>query len=424
MEVVRIVEDIESFPEVVKWLRGKKKGTVSSYLSALRVYVEYAELTPTELIDEADEDREKPRRHRGAPEGRVMGFYQWLLEEYEQKARGFGGGRTGKIGVSEKLAGMYCAAMRSFYKANGFELGREGAVLSIPKGSKKRVNFKLKFRQKEMRKLFDVCTCLRDKTIVLAMYQSFQAVSEICSLNYGDVHRGLENGDKFITIHMIRKKREVEYYTILGEETLDLLRLYLDERKKNGDVLEFDTPLFTKEGAQLLNHSGITPNLIENSFRKYALKAGLVTEKQLEVADLNPARPHALRSSGMTVAKLSGMNETAVEFISGHNLDETTQAYWMAHTEELETLYKKHYHALRVLKPKLDTEKIRALEDDSRDKGDIIRALIENGKMKEAKLTHLEGEFKKLREDFDTMMAYLTEKGKRRILGQREGDVR
>jgi len=174
--------------------------------------------------------------------------------------------------------------------------------------------------------------------------------------------------------------------------------------RANDDVLEFDSPLFTKEGRQKLRHVRLKPHLIENSFRKLALKAELVSEKQLEAADINPARPDALKSSGMNLAKLSGMNEKAVKFMAGHKLDETTMAHWMARPEELKELYRKHYHALRVLSPKPDTEKIRALEEDIKDKNKTIRALIENSRLKEEKLKRLEEELKNLREDYDKMM--------------------
>ena len=79
--------EVEGFPEVVKWLRGRKEGTKEIYLSALRAFVEYTKLTPTQLIDEAKEDRGLGGRRRGAPEARVAGFYEWLLKEYVQKKR-------------------------------------------------------------------------------------------------------------------------------------------------------------------------------------------------------------------------------------------------------------------------------------------------------------------------------------------------
>ena len=128
---------MEGFPEVVKWLRGRvqKRG----YLSALRAFVEYTKLTPTQLIDEAKEDRGLGGRRRGAPEARVAGFYEWLLKEYVQKKRVASREYSGKVGVSENLATSYCgAAIRSFYKANGFRLGKEGIALRIPRGQTRR----------------------------------------------------------------------------------------------------------------------------------------------------------------------------------------------------------------------------------------------------------------------------------------------
>jgi len=387
----------------------------------LRTFVEYTRLTPTQLIEEAEEDRRLGRRgsSRGAPEARVAGFYERLLKEYVQKKYVGSRKETGKVGVSENLARTYCgAAIRSFYKANGFRLGEEGIALRIPKGANKRENLKLVFGQGEMRRLYDVCSSLRDKTIALAMCQSFLRVGQVCSLNYGDVARELESGEKFLTVHMRGRKRRNEYYTVLGEEFVEALRLYLNERRANDDVLEFDSPLFTKEGWQKLRHVRLAPHLIENSFRKLALKAELVSEKELEAADINPARIDALKSSGMTVAKLSGMNEKAVKFMAGDRLDKATMAQWMARPEELKQLYQEHYHALRVLSPKPDIEKIRELEEGIKDRDETIRALVENSRFKEEKLKRLEEELRKLREDYDKMITHLTTEEKRRILSE------
>jgi len=104
--------------------------------------------------------------------------------------------------------------------------------------------------------------------------------------------------------------------------------------------------------------------------------------------------------------------------MAGDRLGKTTMAHWMARPEELKELYRKHYHALRVLSPKPDTEKIRELEEGIKDKDETIRALVENSRLKEEKLKRLEEELRKLREDFDKMMAHLTTEEKRRIFGE------
>ncbi len=98
----------------------------------------------------------------------------------------------------------------------------------------------------------------------------------------------------------------------------------------------------------------------------------------------------------MTVAKLSGMPEVQVEFMAGHGLDDMTQAYWQARPEELTQKYREHYHALRVLKPKLDEVKIRKLETTVMERDDIVRALVENGKIKGKEIERLTREMDSL----------------------------
>lgn len=391
--------EITDFPEVRKWLKGKAEGTIVVYLSGMRAYLEFTEMNPTELIDEAEKDREQKVRYRGKPEGRVMDFNKWLMTEYAQKKRGAGKRQnSGKVGISERMANSYCISARSFYRVNGFKLGGEGALLRLPKSTGVKANSKLQMRDEEVRKMLSVCRQLRDKAIVMFMYQGFQAVGEICSLNYGDVEEGLKRGDDILTIQMVRKKSKTEYHMCVGDEAIDMLKLYLKERVRRGEELKYDSPLFVKAGRVESEYVRVTSSAIAHSFKEMALKSGLVTEERMKIADMNPARPHSLRSSGMTVAKLSGMADVAVEFMSGHGLDGTTQAYWQTNSKELTDLYRKHYDSLRVLKPKLDEEKVKKLETRVMKRDDVIDALIENGKMKEAKIDYLSGEIKTLNE--------------------------
>jgi len=52
------------YGEVRKWLNGRGKGTRMMYLMTLRFYCQFTGLNPTQLIDEAEADRAKDRRHR------------------------------------------------------------------------------------------------------------------------------------------------------------------------------------------------------------------------------------------------------------------------------------------------------------------------------------------------------------------------
>ena len=396
------MNELANYPEVDKWLKGKKSGTQRNYISALSAYIEFTGLNPTQLIDEVEADREKSARERGAPEQRVKGFREWLVTEYRQKTRGPRDRpkkRRDKIGVSETLANVYCMAVKSFYRDNGFKLH-----VKLGKASAKKENFKLIIRAPEVSKLLSASTSLRDKAIIKFMYESCQGVSEVCSLNYGDIKRYKEVGQEIWQFHMIRKKTSTEYYTEIGEECIEFLRLYFEERKRTGEKLNHLSPLFVKEGAQKLSRQRITSNLIEGMLKNLAIKSGLVTEEQMERADINPARPHALRSSSMSVLKLAGYPEKAVEFRCGHELNGNDQAYYMTRPEETRKLFRKFYHALRVKGTgQIDEQRIKKLEDMLAEREITIHALQENGKIKVMELQHLRKELETQRVNIEEL---------------------
>ncbi len=385
------MNELEKYPEVGKWLNGKSRGTQYSYFSAISAYVEFSGLNPTELIDEAEADEQKSKRERGVPKQRILSFKQWLLKEYQQKTRGpkkRGKGRRDKIGVSENLANMYCSAMKSFYRDNGFKLD-----VKLGKASKKKVNFKLIIRAPEVSKLLNVAS-LRDRAIIKAMFESCQGVSEICSLNIGDIKKYKD----IWQFHIIRQKTKTEFFSEIGEETVELLQLYFDGRKRNGEELNDSSPLFVKEGKAKSSFDRIRPSNIDWIFQSLAIKSGLVTEEQMKKADINPARPHALRAGGMSILKLEGCPEKWVEFRAGHELGETDSAYWLTRPEESRKLFGEHYNALRV-KPvtQFDVEETKKLREMLAEKELTVQALAENGKLKIAELQRLREELEKQR---------------------------
>jgi len=389
-----------SYPVVEKWLIGKKESTKAVYNSALDAYIEFTGLNPTQLIDEAEADREKKARERGTPELHVRRFQEWLFTKYQQKTRGPSNSRRkNKFGVSENLAKMYCAAIKSFYTANGFPLD-----IKLGKARKKTKNFKIVIRGSEISKFLSVATTLRDKAIIKFMYESCQGVSEVCSPNYGDIKQYKEDGMEIWQFHMIRKKTGTEYYTEIGQEAIELLKLYFEERKRSGEKLDHLSPVFVKEGRKKSTRQRITPNLIENMLKTLAIKSGLVTEEQMEQADINPARPHALRAGGMSVLKLAGYNEEAVEFRCGHELDSTRQAYWLTRPEELRQLFRKHYNSLRVKGTSLfDQKEVQKLREMLAEKEITVQALAENGKLKVAELQRLREELNQQRVELEEM---------------------
>lgn len=314
--------NIVGFEEVSKWLSGVKPKSKKSYLTAMKQWIEYTGLNPTQLIDEIESDRQRPRRERGKPEQRLNEFHTWLQSNN-------GDGR----GLSKKSAALYISAVRSFYRANGFPI-----LSKAPQATPKRENRKRALTPVDVKRLVNHAPTLRDRAIILTMFQGGFDVSTLCSLNYGDVQRELEGDTSPVMIEVVREKEGVEYFTFIGSDAIEALKAYLDERRAKGEVLRLDTPLFTKEGAKKKTGQRITTNLIQNMLRVVALEAGLVTEEELEQADLNPVRPHALRSSFSTILRLNGFDPLLVDFMQGHTLP-YNGAYLIPPPEKVRELY-------------------------------------------------------------------------------------
>jgi len=390
-------KNLEKYTEVEKWLTGKTIGTKTNYLSALKSFIEYTKQNPTELVDLAEADRKKPIRQQGEVETKVKGFFEWLTTVYIQKSRGPRKRKeSGKVGISRNLAVAYSYGIKSFFESNGFPLN-----IKLPKAAPKKENFKVVLRPLEIKKLIDVATNIRDRAVILCLFQSGMSISDICNLNYGDVEKEL-NGNKIpLHIHLVRRKELVEYDTFFGQEAVETLKLYLEERKQKGETLGYNSPLFTKRYIKSNSKSSkiyrINPGLIETTMKSLALKSGLVSKEQMENADLNPCRPHALRSSFISILKTNGMNNMAVEYLAGHSLSTTEQAYWQVRTEELRKMYKQYMKHVS-LSPQIGTEKLEILEYESKKKEDVISALIENGKHKEQRITQLTTQLDKVSE--------------------------
>ena len=341
--------DLEGYDEVRKWITQVKESSKPPYFSGMRAYIEFTGLNPEQLIDEAEEDRKKPRRERGKLEQRLAEFHQHLL----------------KKGYSKSLASLYVTAMRSFYRRNGFPI-----MTKAPKASAKKENRKRALTPADVKKLVDHAPTLRDRAIILMMFQGGFDVSTICSLNYGDVAREFEAGIEPLMIEVVREKEEFEYFTFIGSDTVEALKAYIDERKRKGEELRLDTPLFLKEGAKKKAGQRITTNLIQNMLRDVALKAGLVTEEELEVADLNLVRPHALRSSFSTILRLNGFDPLIVDFLQGHTLP-YNGAYLIPPPEKVREMYAEVEPQLSIsqrhpVEKKLE-ERLKAYREDLKD---------------------------------------------------------
>ncbi|AGK61399.1 Site-specific recombinase XerD [Archaeoglobus sulfaticallidus PM70-1] len=310
--------DLEQFEEVEKWLNNVKGGSKPTYRAGLTLFCQWCGLNPAQLLDEAEEDRKKSRRERGKPEARLMEFYNYLINEKK---------------VAKKTATLYFTAVRSFYKWNGFPLN-----VKTPKAAPKKENRKAVITPEIVKKLVDHASTLRDRAIILFLFQGGFDVSTLCSLNYGDVKNELEAEKIPMMIHVVREKEEVEYFTFVGRDAVEVLKAYLNDRRAKGEELKYDTPLFIKDKAKRRKGERISPHHIQNMLRETAIKAGLITKEEMDKVDFNPYRPHALRAAFSSILRLNGFDPVLVDFMMGHSIP-YNGAYLIPPPEKVRQMY-------------------------------------------------------------------------------------
>jgi integrase len=384
-------EELERDPYVVKWLNSiTREGTRRVYGNAMELYLRYTGMTPTALVDEALEDLKRDvRERRDVVKQRLVGFYNWLLDEAPK--RNTRGREVGK-GLSSKISNTYVNAIRSFYSTFDITVRLRGRS-KLPKP--KVENRRLRLTNLDVRKLLDHCSSPRDRAIILTMFQSGMDVSTLCSLRYGDVAPGLEKNEHPLTLHLYRKKSGTEYVTFLGKDGIEAIRAYLNTLRARGIELKYEDPLFLKEGAKAKTPEPIAPFLVQKLMRELAAKTGLVSEKNN--GKQNPISPHALRESFSSILASHGVPSSVIDFMLGHEVGELNEAYQTVQLVDLKKIYREVEPYLSVSMGE-DLTKLKEIEEREREVQRIINSLIsENLQLKE-RIKKLEDGFKEVQE--------------------------
>jgi site-specific recombinase XerD len=121
----------------------------------------------------------------------------------------------------------------------------------------------MKVAADQVKILVDHARTPRDRAIILTLFQGGMDVSTLCSLKYGDVSEALKNNDYLLKLELFRRKTGTEYYTFLGKDAVESIKVYLSDMKSRGRRFRHDTPLFVKERGK----AGLTTNLVQNMMR-------------------------------------------------------------------------------------------------------------------------------------------------------------
>lgn len=335
--------DAKAFSEIKEvkvTLIGRGEKIRENRARLIKLYCNWRGAGPKELIEEAKRVGVKET------ELKLKEFYDWLRTDYVIPEKG--GKRKGEKGLAPRSAGRIIEDVRVFYKESDIPIGN----LHLPTPRKLKENFRKFLSAQDVKRMLDVCERLRDKAVILCAFQAGLGMKELITLNYGDVAKGLEKGEVPLTLHLIREKEGIEYYTFLGEDAVDTLKCYIKLRRKGSRYLspediKNDSPLFISESNRRRKERvRAYEGGINRAMQAVALRAGLITEEE-KGRTINTAGIHALRASFSTILRDQGVPPDYVEEMLGHKLPYDS-AYMRATANRLKEAYMKAYPALSI----------------------------------------------------------------------------
>ena len=157
---------------------------------------------------------------------------------------------------------------------------------------------------------------IRDKAMLETMYASGLRVSELLSLELGNIN--------FVQGYIKTKgKGSKERIIPIGEFALEYLSLYIDKVRRCNVGYKTKYVFLNKEGKP------ISRQYFWRKVKEYALRANIYTE----------ISPHTLRHSFATHLLENGANLREVQEMLGHSKIETTQIYTHVSTKRIISAY-------------------------------------------------------------------------------------
>lgn len=291
---------------VYEWLRNKPFGTQQHYGLGLKGFCEAMDVTPGWFQDLG------PKRARDLAWKYVSNF---IVEN-----------PSGAKGV--------LAAIKSFYR------NKDGEKLSFDsqRGGKHYFNSKRRKKaafehvptKEEMYRIVDMATSMRDKAILLVLFQSGIRLNALCSLKYSHVKEQLEKAKVPLRLRITPEIDSKlagyswDYYdTFLQYEAVVSLRQYCEEDHEKGEVDEW---LFcSKQGAPMSRQNVW-------AMVKRAVKRAGFDHKTMWV--------HTLRRAFKKQVRKAPLDDDFKEAIMGHVLPGSRENYFSRNDlEEIEDAY-------------------------------------------------------------------------------------
>jgi len=285
-------EFIEAYPKVKDWLQNRSKETQRSFATRLQRFCEAMGVTPEDW--------------------RMMDKFQardlvWIYIKP-------------KINDHPSVAQADLVALKSWFRNhNGeqlpFDSGKGGKHyfhISHPKRAIEHIPSKREFYQ-----ILDMTSSLRDKAILIFLFQSGVRVNVLEHITFGDVKHQLGNNIIVLKItgkldHKLRSRDIPFYYTFLNGEGAETLRRYCEVQHNESRE---GTPLFVTVKGNPIN-------------QRWVWK---ITKMVVERAGFNPKTitTHTFRKAfRRQVAQAEGVDQEFKEMVMGHVITGSRENYF------------------------------------------------------------------------------------------------
>ncbi len=161
---------------------------------------------------------------------------------------------------------------------------------------------------------------LRDKAMLELLYASGVRISELVNIKFSDL-------DLERNIIKVFGKGSKERLVPFGEDAAQCISAYIDERKKNKDIVSIKYIFLNNRGSKISRHA------FWHRLKEYCLEIGLKRD----------ISPHTLRHAFATHLLNRGADLRSVQVLLGHSDLSTTQIYTHIAKQRLSELVKKHH---------------------------------------------------------------------------------
>ena len=321
---------MQTHPEIDAWLKNRPRNTQKAFAEKLMDFCKAMNLEPDEW------------RHMDKFEARDLAWkhIEPMVKEHPS------------------VASKTMAALKSWYRnLNGeklpFDSGR-GGKHNIPYMGKKAAYEHIPGKE-EVYRIVDMASSLRDKVMLLTLFQSGIRVNALCSLLYGHVADQL---DKDVIVLKINwdiddKLRGINvpfYITCLNGEAASTLREYCRLKHRHSEA---DTPLFYTRSRKAVD-------------AKWVWK---IVKMCIKRAGFDPKTmwTHSLRKAFRKIVRKADIDDEDKEMMMGHRLKGSREAYFDRHdVKMIVDAYQKCNFAKEV--PEGEVTKLRKQLEDEQSK--------------------------------------------------------